>query len=296
MKGSSGSSGYIKVSGGKVWYKIAGEGKKTPLVILHGGPGFPHDYLLSLEELAKERKVIFYDQLGCGNSDRPSDPKLWKIERFVEELATLIKELQLKKFHLYGHSWGTMLAVDYFLSRPEGIKSIMLASPIIKISLWAKAWADYKENLPSAVLETLKFYEEQNWYDAPEYLMAVNEFYKRHVCRLDPQPLHMNEAASKMGTESYLTMWGPNEFTCTGNLKDYDRIKEVQNLQLPVLITCGQYDGADPKSCRYYQKIIPRSKLKIFAKSAHMPHWEEKEEYLKALRKFISEVELKNEA
>lgn len=291
-----GSLGYIKVSGGKVWYKITGEGKKTPLVILHGGPGFPHDYLLSLEELAKDRPVIFYDQLGCGNSDRPSDLKLWKIERFVEELATLIKELELKEFHLYGHSWGTMLAVDYFLSRPEGIKSIMLASPIIKTSLWAKAWADYKENLPSAVKETLKFYEQQNWYDAPQYLMAVNEFYKRHVCRLDPQPAYMNEAARKMGTESYLTMWGPNEFTYTGNLKDYDRIKEVQNLQLPVLITCGQYDGADPESCRYYQKIIPNSKLKIFAKSAHIPHWEEKEEYLKALRQFISEVELKDEA
>ncbi len=104
--------GHVTVNGGKIWYRIVGSGKGTPVLVLHGGPGFPSDYLQPLEALGDERPVVFYDQLGCGKSDRPEDPKLWRAQRFVEELAEVRNALGLERIHLYGHSWGTMLAVD----------------------------------------------------------------------------------------------------------------------------------------------------------------------------------------
>src|SRR3989344_990085 len=102
--------GFIPVQGGKVWYKIAGEPKGIPLILLHGGPGYPHDYLEPLEDLATDRQVVFYDQLGCGNSDKTTDPALWTVDKFVKELQSLIDQLGFEKYHLLGHSWGSALA------------------------------------------------------------------------------------------------------------------------------------------------------------------------------------------
>lgn len=289
------SSGYIQVPGGKVWFERIGREKGIPLLILHGGPGYPHDYLEVLGQLSSKRQIIFYDQLGCGNSDYPKDKKLWKIERFVQELKTVICELNLRQFHLFGHSWGTMLGVDFALTAPEGLKSLILASPIIKISLWEKTWQSYRKKLQKNLKETLKFYESKKMFYAPGYLRAVDEFYKYHVCRLDTTPLSMQKSAKKSGGDCYTTMWGPNEFTCTGNLRNYDQSKSVKKVNLPILITCGKYDGADPESCKYYQKLIPNSKLKVFIKSAHMPHLEQTKEYLQTLTEFLNKVESKGE-
>src|SRR5215470_13623320 len=99
--------GFVAVEGGRVWYRIVGSGGGIPLITLHGGPGAPHDYLEPLAALGDERPVIFYDQLGCGKSDRPTNPKLWRVERFVKELAQLRAALKIDRAHLLGQSWGS---------------------------------------------------------------------------------------------------------------------------------------------------------------------------------------------
>ena len=96
--------GYVNVTGGKIWYEVLGDGDGLPLITLHGGPGSTHFGFEPLQALAEDRPVVFYDQLGCGNSDRPEDPSLWRVERFVEELHILIDALGLEKFHILGHS------------------------------------------------------------------------------------------------------------------------------------------------------------------------------------------------
>lgn len=129
--------GYADVTGGRVWYRIVGARTgATPLLLLHGGPGAPSYYLESLAALADERPVVFYDQLGCGRSDKPSDPTLWRVDRFVEELGQIREALDLAEVHLLGHSWGTMLATDYMLTRPKGVTSLILASPSLSIPRW----------------------------------------------------------------------------------------------------------------------------------------------------------------
>src|SRR5690348_230327 len=125
--------GYIRVTGGLVWYKVVNPGNGIPLLTLHGGPGSPHDYLEPLEKLANERPIIFYDQLGCGKSERPENESLWQRSRFVEELGEIRKALKLEQVHLFGHSWGTMLAIDYALTKPDGLISLILASPALSI-------------------------------------------------------------------------------------------------------------------------------------------------------------------
>ncbi|MGH2651639.1 MAG: alpha/beta fold hydrolase, partial [Actinomycetota bacterium] len=99
------SEGTIPVPGGTVWYGTIGDGG-IPLLCLHGGPGMSHDYLDTLADLADRRMVVFYDQLGCGQSERPDDPSLWTIERSVAEVAAVREALGLERMHLFGNSWG----------------------------------------------------------------------------------------------------------------------------------------------------------------------------------------------
>src|SRR3989442_3359941 len=117
--------GFVAVPGGRVWYRSVGEGG-VPLLCLHGGPGFPHDYLEELEGLASDRRVVFYDQLGCGRSDQPDDSSLWTVERFVRELQAVRKALELERLHLFGSSWGGMLAMPYVLDRTPPLDSLIL--------------------------------------------------------------------------------------------------------------------------------------------------------------------------
>ena len=105
--------------------------------MLHGGPGAPSYYLNPLEKVAEDRPVIFYDQLGAGRSDRPTDSTLSRVDRFVNELAQVRKALNLHEVHILGHSWGTMLAVDYMLTNPEGVQSLILASPALSVKRWS---------------------------------------------------------------------------------------------------------------------------------------------------------------
>lgn len=90
--------GTIAVPGGRVWFQRIGGGPGRPLLVVHGGPGLPHNYLAPLRRLSDEREVIFWDQLGCGNSACPSDVDLWTMNRSVAEMATVAEALALTRF------------------------------------------------------------------------------------------------------------------------------------------------------------------------------------------------------
>ena len=103
------------------------------LLLLNGGPGLPCDYLRDPHiPLANEGyRVIAFDQLGCGNSDRPEDPALWCISRYVEEVETVQKTLGLEHVHLLGQSWGGWLSIEYALTYPDAIRSLILRIPAV---------------------------------------------------------------------------------------------------------------------------------------------------------------------
>lgn len=283
--------GYIDVPGGRIWYRIVGSGSRTPLVLLHGGPGAPSYYLNPLAKLADERPVVFYDQLGAGRADKPTDTSLWRIERFVEELARLRTALGLEAVHILGHSWGTMLAADYMLTKPAGVRSLILASPALSVSRWAKDAETLKRTLPESVQAVIARHERAGTLESQEYQAAVAEYYKRYVCRREPWPDDVNKTFAELGLSVYGTMWGPSEFSATGSLRTYERAEQLKTLSLPVLFTAGRYDEATPDTVDYYRSLVPGAQLRIFENSAHLTMQDEPDLYVEAVREFLHEVE-----
>ena len=282
--------GYIAVTGGKVWYRIIGVNKPgIPLLALHGGPGATSDPLEMLAPLADERPLVLYDQLGSGRSDVPTDNSLYRVERYVEELAQVRAALGLKHVHLLGHSWGTMLAVDYILTNPSGIESLVLAGPALSAQRWADDQKAYLAQMPQSVRDVVVRNEAAGTFSSTEYLAAVDAYYHQQLLRMDVWPQVMKRGA--FGDAVYQFMWGPSEFTFSGTLKSYDRVDRLSELHLPVLFTCGEFDEATPATTAFYQGKVPGAKLRVFAGASHMTYVEQPEAYTAAVRAFIHSVE-----
>jgi proline iminopeptidase len=286
------TEGFIEVTGGNVWYqKHDSNTDKAPVIVLHGGPGSSHYSLQGLRILAEERPVIFYDQLGCGKSDRPTDSTLWNLDRFVKELGQIREALSLKEFHILGHSWGTTLAAAYYLSKPEGVKSIIFSSPCLSAPLWAEDQERNRKLLPLEVQQTLRDCEENGTTDSKAYKDATKVFNKHFVCRLDPFPEFLKKGADYKNPEVYNIMWGPSEFHVTGNLKNFDCTAQLKDFKIPTLYTCGRHDEATPESTEYFSSLTPDGKFHVFEQSAHMPYLEEPEEYVKVIGDFLQSVD-----
>jgi len=123
--------GFIPFRGYRTWYRTVGDREepgKLPLICLHGGPGASWDYLEPLEAMAETgRRVIFYDQLGSGNSDEPHNPALYMVALYVDEINSVRNALGLEHVHILGQSWGGMLAMEYALKQPPGLTGLILA-------------------------------------------------------------------------------------------------------------------------------------------------------------------------
>ncbi len=287
--------GRVSFRGHKVWYRIIGEPEepgKLPLLCLHGGPGAPHDYLEPLEELATSgRRVVFYDQLGCGNSDLPSDPSLWTIELFVNEIDVIRDALGLDHVHLLGQSWGGMLALEYTLTRPAGLASLILASTTASVPEWIAEANRLRADLPPEVQQVLLHHETSETTDNPVYQDLMMMFYKRHVCRLAEWPEFVTRTFDRLRQEVYGTMWGPSEFHATGTLREWDVRDRLGEIDIPTLVTAGRYDEATPDLAETLRRGIPNSEVVIFEESAHMAHAEEPERYRQVLKDYLTRVE-----
>lgn len=280
--------GYIDVTGGRVWYQLFNKNAEgTPVIILHGGPGSSSYSLQGLKALAEDRPVFLYDQLGCGKSDRPSDPSLWRIERFVEELAQIRESLNLNEVHILGHSWGTTLAAAYCLTKPSGVKSVIFSSPCLSAPLWEQDQRRNLEKLPKEIQATIIRCEENETTDTDEYKKATEVFNKNFVCRLDPYPEWLKKGSHYRNPEVYNIMWGPSEFTVLGNLKEFDCTPRLTEITFPTLYTCGRFDEATPETTKYYSSLTPGSEFHVFENSAHMPYVEESEEFLSVIGDFL---------
>jgi L-proline amide hydrolase len=281
------------------WYRVTGDLRPgdpdapTPLVVLHGGPGATHDYLLSLVDLADGRAVVHYDQLGGGRSTHYPDrgAEFWTPELFVRELKNLVDALGIAgRHHVLGQSWGGFLAEEYAFTQPPGMRALVLADT-------AASWADFaaeagklREQLPAEVQATLAKHEEAGSYDDPEYMEACLVFYGRHVCRI-PWPPEVAKTFELLEQDPtvYRTMNGPSEFHIIGSCKDWQVKDRLHEIRVPTLLVSGRYDEATPALQQVLLDGIADSEWVCFEESSHMPHVEERERYMRVVGDWLAQ-------
>jgi proline-specific peptidase len=290
--------GTFSFHGYDVWYRIVGDGEspgRLPLIVAHGGPGATHQYLEPLSALANfGRRVIFYDQIGCGRSAHPTDPDFYSAELFVEELHALRAELDLAEVHVLGQSWGGMLAMQYALTQPEGLVSIIVADSPADMAHWVSEANRLRAELPADVQAALTKHEAEGTTDDPAYAAAVDVFYRKHLCRLDPWPDAMNKTVQALVNDGFVynVMNGPSEFHVIGKLKTWSLLDRLHDIAVPTLLLSGKYDEATPAIVSEIHHRIPGAEWVLFENSSHTPHLEEPAAFNAAVRGFLAGVEL----
>lgn len=297
--------GYVAVDGLRTWYAVVGDEDveratgNSPLLLLHGGPGACHDYLESMAALAATgRRVIFYDQQGCGNSDQPDDPARWTIDFYLRELATIRRTLGLEQCHILGQSWGGMLLMEYLVTRPDGILSATIASSPASMPMWIAATARQRAALPSDVVATLERHEAAGTWDDPEYQAAVDVFYARHLCRVVPNPEFVTRSFAKLARnpQVYRTMNGPTEFHVVGTLQDWEALSRLDSVDEPILLTSGRHDEATPDQMAEIVERLPQAEWVLFESSGHLAHAEEPDRYMAVVGDFLARAEMRRAA
>ncbi|WP_329521304.1 proline iminopeptidase-family hydrolase [Spirillospora sp. NBC_01491] len=297
MTGPAVVEGFAEFRGHRTWYRVTGPpaSGRAPLVVLHGGPGCTHDYVLSFAELAAltGRQVIHYDQLGNGRSthlrDRGAD--FWTVELFLAELDNLLVHLGVDGgYHLLGQSWGGMLGAEHAVRRPAGLRSLVIADSPASMPLWLAAAAGLRLGLPAEVEATLREHEAGGTTGSAEYATAMRVFYDRHVCRIPwPDEVARTFAAIDDDPTVYHTMNGPSEFHVVGTLRNWSIIDRLSRIAVPTLLISGRYDEATPAAVQPYADRIPDVRWQVFEESSHMPHVEEKDACLAAVAGFLGD-------
>ncbi len=279
----------------ETWYRVTGNlgSKKPPIFILHGGPGAAHNYVDSYKLLAKTgRAVIHYDQLGCGKSTHLPDKgkSFWTVQLFIDELNNLVDHLgQRKAFHVLGQSWGGMLAAEYGITRPAGLKSLTIANSPASMKLWVSEAKRMRSLMPKPIQDALNKHEKAGTTSSKEYQDATMWVYERHVCRVLPFPKEVKASFDQIGKDPtvYHTMNGPNEFFVVGTLKNWSVIDRLKRIDVPTYVLSGYYDEATPACVQPFKDKIKGAIGEIYGNSSHMPHVEEQDLCMKNVGNFL---------
>ncbi|MCO6179766.1 proline iminopeptidase-family hydrolase [Ciceribacter sp. RN22] len=279
----------IEVDGFRVVAYSFGRGDET-VFCLNGGPGLACDYLREAHSCLVDHgyRVVAFDQLGTGASDRPTDPALWTIGRYVEETETVRRVMGLGAVHLLGHSWGGWLAIDYALTHPQNIRTLILEDTVADMPHLALELERLRSALGPETVAMMQKHEAQGTTDHPEYMAAITLLNYRHVCRLPEWPAPVRRSLSDWNMGPYTTMQGPNEFLYTGNLKDWNRIPDLPKIDVPVLITVGEHDELTPACAMRMKGALRNAEIHVLRNASHMPFYENPADYYPALTGFLA--------
>ena len=281
-----------------VWTKKLGNNPKMKLLLLNGGPGATHEYFECMESFlpAEGIELIYYDQLGCGNSDNPKDTTMWSLPRYVEEVEQVRQALKLdtSNFYLLGHSWGGILALEYALKYQQHLKGLVISNMMASCPDYGKYANDVlSKQFDPKVLARIRAIEAKGDFEKPEYMqLLMPNFYAKHICRfpVDKWPEPVNRSLGKINRSLYVTMQGPSEFGISGKLLKWDRKADLPKLSVPALSIGGQYDTMDPKHMQWMATQFQNGSYLYCANGSHMSMYDDQKTYMAGLIKFIKGV------
>ena len=279
----------------KVWVKRIGNNPKLKVLLLHGGPAVPHDYMEAMDAFlpAAGIEYYYYDQLGAGNSDQPHDDSLWTTDRFVDEVEQVRVALGLTKndFCLFGQSWGGLLAMEYALKHQDRLKCLVISNMMASIPAYNEyARTVLMPQLRPKDLATVQRLEHEHKTDDPRYMgILVPQFYEKHFLRRPaadwPEPV--NRAFAKQNGHIYTLMQGPSELGASGRLANWDRFDALKRITVPTLVIGAKYDTMDPAYMEKMAKQLPKGEYAFMPEGSHLAMYDDQQRYFAALVGFL---------
>ena len=276
----------LAVPGGAIWYRISGTGTGIPVVLVHGGPGFTSHYMKPFEDLGDDRIVVRYDQLGAGRSGKTTDTALFNIPHFVKELDSLRAHLGYAKWHVVGHSWGTMLAIEYYRAYPDRVASIVFGGAVFDVPAYEAHAKALLKTLPDSLQRVVAKADAAHNYDGKDYQAAMDVFYSMYVYR-HPIKADLDSTYAMMNAPLYNYLQGPSEFTITGTFKNYNSTSLLPQIKVPVLFTVGEFDEVGPLLVKGFADKVPHSRYVVLKGAAHIASWDARDENVRVVREFL---------
>ena len=282
-----------------VWTKRVGNNPTIKVLILHGGPGSTHEYLEGLDTIFPGAGIEYYhyDQLGSGWSDRPEEPELWEIPRFVDEVEQVRQALGLgpDNFYLFGHSWGGILAIEYALAHQENLKGLVISNMMASIPEYNR----YAEEVliprmdPEKVAEIRRL-EAAGDYANPRHMeLLMEQHYVHHVLRMPPEewPDPVLRGFAHINPAIYVSMQGPSELGASGKLADWDRTADLGKIEVPTLVIGATHDTMDPEHMRRMAESFARGRLLLCPNGSHLALYDDRDAYAGGLTAFLRDVD-----
>lgn len=285
------TTGKMPFMGHETYYRIVGDKTdNAPLLLIHGGPGSTHNYFEVLDSLAEttRRQIISYDQIGCGESYLDGHKELWNLKTWTDELIALRNYLHLDRVHLLGQSWGGMLIIAYMTDcKPEGVESIILSSTLPSSSLWSREQQRLISFMPEDEQRAIARAVETGDFNNPDYLKANGHYTVLHADEITDSTPECFRRKKRFGTESYIEAWGPNEYTPTGTLKDFEYTDRLNEITVPALIISGTNDECTPLIAKTMYDRIPNARWELLDGARHMTFIDKTEDYKRLLQDFL---------
>ncbi len=283
----------------RVWTKRVGNNPTVKVLLLHGGPGFTHEYLEAFDSYFPGAGIeyYYYDQLGSAYSDQPDAPELWEIPRFVDEVEQVRVTLGLdaNDFYLYGQSWGGILAIEYALAHQDKLKGLIISNMMASIP----AYNEYAEDvlmasMDPAVLAEIKALDTAQDYGNPRYMeLLMEHHYVYHILRMPPDqwPDPVNRAFAKLNNDVYIPMQGPSELGASGKLANWDRTADLAQIKVPTLVIGAAYDTMDPDHMEWMAGAFPNGRYLYCPAGSHLAMYDDQQTYFQGLVRFVLEVD-----
>ncbi|MFL5440367.1 MAG: proline iminopeptidase-family hydrolase [Myxococcales bacterium] len=282
----------------EVWTRRVGDNPTARLLLLHGGPGATHEYFEGADDHLAPAGIeyIYYDQLGSVHSDQPTDPDLWDLDRFVDELEQVRTALGLDRsnFFLLGHSWGGILATEYALRHGENLKGLVISNMMASIPAYNEyARTVLMPHMDQKALAEILALEKKGDFENPRYEeLLIPNFYEQHILRMPAEqwPDPVVRAFAHLNRKIYVPMQGPSEMGASGVLEKWDRTADLKSIQVPTLVIGARYDTMDPKHMEWMSKQLPRGRYLYCPNGSHLAMYDDRETYFGGLIGFLKSL------
>jgi len=281
----------------KVWTKRIGNNPRIKVLLLHGGPASTHQYMECFESFFPKEGIEFYeyDQLGCGNSDKPADTSLWVLDRFVEEVEQVRQAIgaDSTNFYILGNSWGGILGMQYALKYQNNMKSLIVANMMASCPEYGKyAEEVLAKQMDPKVLAEVKAIEAKGDFNNPRYMeLLTPNFYNEHLCRLNPWPEPVTRSFASTNQTIYVMMQGPSEFGIGGNLANWDIKNRLKEIRIPTLMIGAKHDTMDPKAMEEQSELVQHGRYLYCPNGSHLSMWDDQQVFMNGVITFIRDVD-----